>query len=272
VGFHHGKRSIKSRIDIIKRYNRENKMEKLTLEKRIEKLEVLIKNQQKISKSQELELARIEAAQAIENVINRYEYFSEAGRWDDVVALFALKTPGVRSEILNWGVYESAKGIKSLYQGIHKTDSFVAGGSNMKPGYFVVNCTTTPVIEVSRDGKTARGLWIVFGAAATPPTFESRWQWFKLAADFVKEKSAWKIWHYHLYGLFESTYYKSWAEPGQHFMSEAAPSIRIPSVSQELLPQRPTTHPLWWYTPASVNDPVPAPPEPYDTFDAKQAY
>jgi hypothetical protein len=246
-------------------------MMKPTLEERIEELEKLNDEQQEINRNQELEIYRIEGTQEVENLINLYEYYSEVGRWDDLLQLFALDTPDVRSEILNWGVYEGAKGLADLYKGICRQDSSV-DETHLKPGYFMVNSNTTPVIEVARDGQTAKGLWIVFGAAATPPSCEARWQWFKLAADFKKDKSIWKIWHYHLYGLFETSYYKSWAENNKHFLSEIAPAKRKPSVKKELLPQRPTTHPLWWYSPSSVNDPVPTPPKPYETFDVKQAY
>jgi hypothetical protein len=244
----------------------------LTIEQRIEQLEKLTRIQKEINDKQEHEIAKITAAQDVENLINNYEYYSEAGRWEDVTALFAMNTHDVRSEILNWGVFEGPKGIMSLYLGICKTDSKTADGSGMKPGYMIVNSHTTPVIEVAQDGQTAKGLWIVFGVAATPPACEARWHWLKLAADFIKEKSGWRIWHFHLYGIFETTYDKSWDKPGKHYLSDIAPANRKPPVTREWMPQRPTTHPLWWYSPQAVNDPVPAPPASYKTFNEKEAY
>lgn len=56
-------------------------------------------------------------------------------------------------------------------------------------------------------------------------------------------------------------YEKSWAE--------APPSTSRPwIVPDELKPDRPTTY-LWEYSPDRKTENVPAPPEPYETWDGK---
>ena len=55
----------------------------------------------------------------------------------------------------------------------------------------------TPVIELSEDGQTAKGLWTIRGSyslltAGGPQGF---WEWGWFAVDFVREGENWKIWH-----------------------------------------------------------------------------
>ena len=55
----------------------------------------------------------------------------------------------------------------------------------------------TPVIELSEDGQTAKGLWTIRGSyslltAGGPQSF---WEWGWFAVDFVRAGDDWKIWH-----------------------------------------------------------------------------
>lgn len=63
-------------------------------------------------KSREERIQRLEDIHEIQNLMARYEYLHVAGMHEECADLFALKTPGVRIEIGNWGVWECAAGIK----------------------------------------------------------------------------------------------------------------------------------------------------------------
>jgi len=211
-------------------------------------------------KSLEERVQRLEDIHEIQNLMGRYEYLHTAGLHEETAELFAKKTPGVRAEIDNWGVYEGAEGIQRLYVGVHK---YIEGD---RIGQMHMHTLTTPVIEVAGDGKTAKGVWISPGhetAAFFEGELNAYWAWCKYGVDFVKEGGKWKIWHLKMYPIFLTPYYKSWVE--------ATVPHSAPPLPDELKSDRPTTY--WWtYSPTAVTEYAPAPPEPYETFDEKTAY
>jgi hypothetical protein len=71
------------------------------------------------AKSLEERIQRLEDIHAIQNVMGKYSYFHTARQHKETVELFAKKTPGVKAEIDNWGVYEGTEGIQRLYVGVH---------------------------------------------------------------------------------------------------------------------------------------------------------
>jgi SnoaL-like domain len=85
---------------------------------------------------------------------------------------------------------------------------------------------TTPVIEVSGDGKTAKGIWMSFGSvsgAMGNQAPSSQWTQEKYAMDFVKENGKWKIWHLRTYVDFYTPTDKSWLDPKHNL---AAPHVQ----------------------------------------------
>jgi hypothetical protein len=68
-------------------------------------------------------------------------------------------------------------------------------------GEFAMHTSTTPIIEIAGDGKTAKGYWYSPGIGLTPHangksvTVGSIFFWEKYAGDFIKENGEWKIWH-----------------------------------------------------------------------------
>lgn len=211
-----------------------------------------------VTRSLEERIQRLEDIHEIQNVFGKYEYFHTADMQEETVELYAKKTPGVSAEIANWGVYEGFEGIKRLFLGLHRQ-----GGKQALIGSMHMHTLTTPVIEVAGDGKTAKAVWISPGheTMAAAGEFKALWAWLKYGVDFVKEDGKWKIWHSHVYPIFMTPYEKSWAD--------APPSTSAPrKVPDELKPDRPTTY-LWEYATNRVYENVPAPPEPYETWDGK---
>ncbi len=58
-----------------------------------------------------------------------------------------------------------------------------------------IHTLTTPVIQVARDGQTARAVWMCPGLEGTTLT------WIKYGCDFKIQDGRWKIWHLHVYGI-----------------------------------------------------------------------
>ncbi len=213
-----------------------------------------------MSASIEKTVARLDAESKIRNLMGRYSFYLTAGRYDNIVELFAKKAPDVRAE-MSWGVYDGIEGIRRCYSVFHAKE--IVG-----PGVMAVHALTTPVIEVAGDGKTARAVWIspghITGGPFTPDnSIKAHWAWMRYGNDFILEDGEWKIWHLHVFGIFMCPVEKSWAELGD---VHAAPPM-----PPEYAPDRPPTY-SWSYHPDVVTELVPAPPLPYETFDLKTAF
>lgn len=218
----------------------------------------------------EQEVERLKAVYEVANLMNKYEWLLPGCQFDKVVDLFANKTPGVRAEIGSWGVYEGPEGIKKLFGpgGFHE---FLQGtAENPKPGLMVAQTNTTPVIEVAEDCQTAQGVWLCpgYGAGVDPDgNVQATWGTCKRAADFIKEDGEWKIWHYHVYGVYMIPFGTSWADLEDPYELERHKE----ELPDAIKPDRPTTHPLWHYSKTATVDYTPPSPEPYETFDEKMA-
>jgi hypothetical protein len=227
-------------------------MAEKSLEERIQHLEELNRSQQK-------EMERLKAVHEIQNLMGRYSFFHTAGMQEETTQLWARKTPGIRADVPSFGLYEGFEGIKRLYIGAH---NYFEGD---RIGQMHMHTLTTPVIEVAGDGKTAKGVWISPGqeTGLFDGKLQAFWAWLKYGADFVKEDGQWKLWHLRVYGIFFTPYEKSWVE--------ASLPPREVVLPDEVKPDRYTTY-FTSYSPTGRCELIPAPPEPYETFDEKTAY
>jgi hypothetical protein len=194
----------------------------------------------------------------IENLMSRYQYLHWAGQYDEMADLFAKKTPGVKAEIADWGVYKGTEGIKKLYQGLFK---YIDGD---RTGHMFLHTLTTPLIQVAGDGKTAKGVWFSPGAETLHDgeNLQAYWSWWKYGADFTREDGKWMLWHLHIYGIFRTPYEKGWIEPSVPYFK---------TLPAELKADGPTTH-HWIYRPDVKTENVPVPPEPYETWNDSMSY
>jgi len=202
--------------------------------------------------SLEERIARLEAINEINNLVGKYQVRHISGpNLATTPELFALKTSGVSAEIAGWGYFEGPDQVKALYETGH--------GDTTKehPGEMFEHDMTTPMIEVAKDGKTAKGVWFSPGFATGVQDGKpiAHWRWGKYSAAFVKEDGKWKIWKWHWYGTFFADYYKSWVD--------YQPPSRKPI--KELNPGPTLYHKE--YSPDTVRDPIPPAPEPYETWD-----
>jgi hypothetical protein len=213
-----------------------------------------------MKKSIEERIQRLEDLEEIKNLMGRYVYLHTATQHKETADMFAKHTPGVKAEIGPWGVYEGNAGIQRLYVGVHTR------GDGDRLGRMYMHTLTTPVVEVAGDGKTAKGLWISPGLETHPVNgkLQAFWVWVKYAVDFVKEDGNWKFWHKHVHGLLYTSYEKSWVE----YKNERASS---PDLPDDLKADRPSTY-FWEYTPTSKTENIPAPPEPYETWNESLSY
>ncbi|WP_120429727.1 nuclear transport factor 2 family protein [Acinetobacter baylyi] len=209
-------------------------------------------------------LERLESYNQVKNVMGSFVYLLNATHFNEIPNLFALDQKDVRSEMA-WGVYEGASSIKRLYTKEVAQPEQVNEGK----GQLNVYNLTTPVIEVAKDLKTAKGVWIVPSVNTgyyTSDKITANWGYTKYAADFINVNGEWKIWHLHQYGIFMTPYEKSWMQPRVKPKAGEKPPSFI-----SFNPDHPsTTH--WNYSSESKPELVPVPPKPYEQFNPKDAY
>jgi hypothetical protein len=70
-------------------------------------------------------------------------------------------------------------------------------------GGFQFHTTTTGVVEIAEDRKTAKGVWYTPGAIGMGGSVQGMWE--RYGIDFVNENGVWKIWHLHVYTDFSYT-------------------------------------------------------------------
>jgi hypothetical protein len=219
----------------------------------------------------------------IQNVMGKHEYYHAAGRHkEEMEDIWAHKTPGVSFEtdqqgkIEGWeqvwkyygeGVELNAK--RSLEEMIKLFPQIENDPKNYHIGTTVMHTLTTPVIEVAEDGKTGKGVWVSPGhiTGVRGGKLQASWFWERYGVDFVKEDGKWKIWHLRVYTDFATPCEKSWVESSLE--PRAAPATE-PVTGLQAGKKR--ANPYKAYSPFTVPQFEPRPPEPYKTFDQTFSY
>jgi hypothetical protein len=173
---------------------------------------------------------RWEDQRDIKNLMGKYANCVVLNREAELFDLVWSKQQADVCMGFNEGWYVGAKAIQGYYQAIHERTALVASLLQKKfpeklgkksadeiygMGPFKVKPLACPVIEVSGDGKTAKGLWYCQGAYAEVYTCgpSANWTWGYVAADFVREEGTWKLWHLQNLNDVDSRCGFSWGKP-----------------------------------------------------------
>lgn len=157
----------------------------------------------------------------IENLFSQYMYLHNAFHDAEIIGLWVKKgTPGIRAQYSNNGVYSTWESVTYYHR-----------DRPAPKGKLILHYTTTPMIEVARDSKTAKGLWIASGVESGltdpevakqapdymygPELVESKRVWqhsviMKYGLDFLKQDGNWKIWHFHCFEICRSPVGMGW--------------------------------------------------------------
>jgi hypothetical protein len=172
-------------------------------------------------------IQRMEAVNAIQNLISKMDYMYEGGFYEERMKYIARKTPGVTIEIGARGVFEGYESARRTLVDTEKyyEKSHAAGMKKAFPdikfssdfaGKFESTLLGSPAIEVAGDGKTAKAVWVGIQSIGKTHDNEDKphamWIWWKIGADFVKEDGEWKIWHYVKNPVYATQYDKSWMD------------------------------------------------------------
>lgn len=249
----------------------------------------------------EREVGVLKARSEIENLMSRYQYYYAARMNKEIMEeLWAQKAPDITMEDRFYGVYEGFKGAFPDAGIIMYYDTAMNAGSPKDyPGRMSVFTTTTQMIEVAEDGKTAKGIWISIGnetdagdfgyndvgkdpakvsgvtlnsVSADGKRYMADWVWQKYGVDFIKEDGNWKIWHFHIYDIFRCPYNEDWVSYAKRRIEVDTQLAAERSFSFYGKPPGEGTSFHWQYSPDSLPVLEPKPPVPYKTFDKTFRY
>jgi SnoaL-like domain len=157
----------------------------------------------------------------VENLFSHYMYLHNAFCDSEIIDLWVKQgTPGIRAQYSNNGVYTTWESVTVYHR-----------NRPAPKGKLILHYTTTPMIEVAGDGKTAKGLWVVSGVESglTDPALAKQapeymygpelvdgkrvWQHsviIKYGIDCLKQAGKWRIWHFHCFEVCRSPFNMGW--------------------------------------------------------------
>lgn len=159
------------------------------------------------------------AALQVQNLMSKHEFYHAAGmNLEEVDALWVNRkgsfastatfgSPawvmyGVETVRKAYGEQNQANRVAALKKLSELDPSIKNVPENLGAGHeWAMHTSTTPVIEVAGDGKTAKGIWYSPGMGLMAQVGDGKvaaggtFFWEKYAGDFVKENGVWKIWH-----------------------------------------------------------------------------
>ena len=156
----------------------------------------------------------------VQNLQSEYNHGLDTGGVGKVArSIFTEKDPRVKTEI--GGIYEGPESLKRMWDGMA---SHLMTATGILGTIFI----STPYIEVSEDGKSAKGMWYGFGPNTFPitpyPGDEEKlhcfWIMLKYVDEFVKEGDEWKMLSFHLELYFRTPYDQGWVKQpdGRRFL------------------------------------------------------
>jgi hypothetical protein len=167
----------------------------------------------------DLELRRIEAHDAVENLQAAYGYYIDKGLWDEATRLF---TGTASYEVEQRGVYHGRARIRAALG--------LKGPPGPQPGVLAIEMQLQPVIHVSEDGLSAKARWRTLEMKGVQGK-AGQWGEGVYENEYRIENGAWKISKLHYYLTFRADYDKGWTEG----------PLPIEKASTELPPDAPPT-------------------------------
>lgn len=213
--------------------------------------------EQRLSKL-EHELERTKAVNEIRNIMSTMQALHTSGRAEEIGKLFSKRSDN-RVYFCREGYWESA-------DAADRAGKRFIGGS--KVGFMPMHLMVNPVIQVADDGQTAQAIWVAAGIVVMKNNQTGEpacmWEWNRYGDDYIKEDGEWKLWHHHIFDLFQCGWDDKWADQFKRSMPEM-------HLADDQKPDHPPT-PLDVGYRTDAELPYIRIPEPYKTWDPKQIY
>jgi len=222
----------------------------------------------------------------IENIMGKLTYNEILKKSDYILDALWCKNTQEPCLGFNNGYYKGYEAIREYFNALKELDIIKAKvAKKMHPeelggvetenilgvgGINVLNFTT-PVLELSADGKTAKGLWYLMGGSGDFYTEEGPRgtnRWGRVAVDFIREDTGWKIWHMLVVLDIDSKMGTSWEAPADKIIDPAYKEIAEFSMPAPNVPQN--VYEL--YHNRRRIKAFPKVPKPYDAFSKTFSY
>lgn len=137
-------------------------------------------------------IERVWAVEEIKNLVSRYAFLEAGNQREEILEKLWVRVPENQKNASfgrNWGFYSGMDAIREYYVGRNR---FGAVGTNLMHPF------TTKLIGLADDGETAQGLWMSVSYETAPDAqgeLHGYWIAERVAIDFIKEDTGWKIWH-----------------------------------------------------------------------------
>ncbi len=228
------------------------------------------------------------AAYLCQNTLARFTYMRELGMTDQQ---FSLLWSG--REDISYGqnegfwigresVYAACvsgpQKVRSANQAVLQKlnpDSVVADTAGMMQRQTLMS----PLVEVAKDGQTAKGMWYCPGVTTTlecDGENHLEWKFVRFAADFILEGETWKLWHLFEGGEFQFEMGHAYIPAtGMHGLPDATVYAPNPEIADMVLGKTqmpPYDLDVHVYDIDCGWSPYPVVPVPYNTFEETFTY
>jgi len=146
------------------------------------------------------DVSRAESVRAVKRLQLIYAAYAEFGLWNEMADLFAAKGELMLGD-------KPITGNKAILAAL--TKDFGGGRLGLAPGGVATRMQLTPVVNLSVDGRTAKGRWhevSMLGQLGQG----AHWEGGISENDYVFEDGRWKIARLHLYPMYAGTYEDGW--------------------------------------------------------------
>lgn len=167
-----------------------------------------------------------EDVHSIQNVMSKHGWYYSSGQHKrELEELFALDHPDVSwgngvefwvGKDLLWEYYVTYFDTfrnRDLIAFAEQHPGVEVKHENLGAGTSMFHTNSTPVIEVAKDGKSAKGIWYSIGQVTQTPggRQSANYMWERYGVDFIKVDGVWKILHFTVLTDWAAGPGKSWA-------------------------------------------------------------
>jgi hypothetical protein len=143
---------------------------------------------------------RAESVRAVKRLQETYAQYSQFGLWTDMAALFADNGQ------LSYGK-DDEQGRQAIER--YFVTRFGEGTHGLKPGGLHTQLVLRPLINVSADGRSAKGRWWQFSMTGHHGV-KAEWAGGIFENEYVKERGVWKIARLRYNPIFAGPYATGW--------------------------------------------------------------
>jgi hypothetical protein len=154
----------------------------------------------------EARIRRIEDIEAITKLQRMYGYYLHTYQQDKVIDMFSDNTESI--QVADRGLFLGKEGVRKFF-------GEALRGSRKRPrqpGDMEIPLQLQAVIDVDKDGKTAKGRWhaLIMGAKPVKGVQRQTWAHGIYENEYVKENGEWKFKKFHFNLTFRTPYEDGW--------------------------------------------------------------